>query len=265
MSQIPLKHFTTTVEALSRETGERLRELLENKHIYQRVHIDAERIVKETVPPNWDKDKLVPALLGSLETDPFFPHTGQTATADYGSDEHYSTPTLIVQNAKLFCDACGSTEAHAPIWYGDIANEMMRPTSRGAAFDSSSLSGLRFYYFVVQCQACRGEPTVFLVKRRKWDLYLEGRPPMEQVEVPAFVPKAERRLYRDALVALHGGKTLAALFYLRAFIETFARRVTKVSGKIVGDELMARYSQTLPAKQRDLMPSLREAYANLSE
>ena len=67
MSQIPLKHFTTTVEALSRETGERLRELLENKHIYQRVHIDAERIVKETVPPNWDKDKLVPALLGSLE------------------------------------------------------------------------------------------------------------------------------------------------------------------------------------------------------
>jgi hypothetical protein len=87
---------------------------------------------------------------------------------------------------------------------------------------------------------------------------------MEEVVVPTSIPKPERRLYRDAIVAAHGGKILAALFYLRVFIEAFARRVTKTSGRLTGEELMAAYNQSLPDKQRDLMPSLREWYAKLS-
>jgi hypothetical protein len=64
---------------------------------------------------------------------------------------------------------------------------------------------------------------------------------------------------------MHGGKILAALFYLRTFIEQFARRVTGTTGKETGDVIMERYSATLPANQRNMMPSLREWYGKLSE
>ncbi len=64
---------------------------------------------------------------------------------------------------------------------------------------------------------------------------------------------------------MHGGKTLAALFYLRTFIEQFARRITGTQGKETGDVIMDKYSATLPPRQRDAMPSLRDSYGRLSE
>jgi hypothetical protein len=42
---------------------------------------------------------------------------------------------------------------------------------------------------------------------------------MEYVDVPNHIPKQERDLFRDAMIAVHGGKALAGLFYLRTFIE----------------------------------------------
>jgi hypothetical protein len=88
---------------------------------------------------------------------------------------------------------------------------------------------------------------------------------MEQVEVPKYIPKEERLLFRDALIAAHGGKILAALFYLRVFIEQFARRVTGETGRRYGDELMEEYGKTLPDQYRSMMPSLREWFEKLSE
>ena len=57
---------------------------------------------------------------------------------------------------------------------------------------------------------------------------------------------------------------LAALFYLRIFIEQFARRVTGKTGKVTGDKIMDAYNETIPPKHRDSMPSLREWYDKLS-
>jgi hypothetical protein len=57
---------------------------------------------------------------------------------------------------------------------------------------------------------------------------------------------------------------LAALFYLRTFIEQFARRVTGTAGKSTGDELFDDYSKMLPTPMKDHMPSLREWYDKLS-
>jgi hypothetical protein len=88
---------------------------------------------------------------------------------------------------------------------------------------------------------------------------------MEYVEVPNYIPKSERDLFRDALIAVHGGKTLAGFFYLRTFIEQFARRLIGETGRRFGDELMEEYGKTLPPDQRDMMPSLREWYGRLSE
>ena len=88
---------------------------------------------------------------------------------------------------------------------------------------------------------------------------------MEHIELPAFVPKPERNIYRDALVALHGGKTPAAFFYLRAFIEHFARRQTGITDRRTGDEILNDYATTIPEDRRDSLTSLRPLYDQLSE
>jgi hypothetical protein len=79
------------------------------------------------------------------------------------------------------------------------------------------------------------------------------------------LPKSEKKFFRDALIAYHGGKTLAALFYLRTFLEQFARRVTGISGRETGESIMESYAATIPLNLRSTMPSLGEWYGKLSE
>jgi len=45
MSDFPLKTAPKAVEAISSELGNRLKELLESKHIYQRIRVDAEKVL----------------------------------------------------------------------------------------------------------------------------------------------------------------------------------------------------------------------------
>ena len=104
-----------------------------------------------------------------------------------------------------------------------------------------------------------------MVRRNGWDLFLEGRSPMEGVPVESFLPKDERAFFRNAIIAKNSGRALAGLFYLRTFIEQFARRKVSSSARLSGDELMSKYADTIPLPQRDQMPSLREWYDKLSE
>src|SRR4029077_1956592 len=115
------------------------------------------------------------------------------------------------------------------------------------------------------CQHCKSGVVSVIVKRSAWSLALHGRSPMEQIELPNFIPKPEQQLYRDVLIAMHGGKVLAALFYLRTFIEQFARRVTGITGKETGEVIMEKYAETVLHNHRDSMPSLRDWYGKLSE
>jgi hypothetical protein len=93
---------------------------------------------------------------------------------------------------------------------------------------------------------------------------LEGRAPIETVEVPNHIPEPERVHFRDAVVANATGKTLAGLFYLRTTIEQFARRVVGITGRATGDEIMVAYGETIPVDVRRRLPSLKEWYDRLS-
>jgi hypothetical protein len=116
-------------------------------------------------------------------------------------------------------------------------------------------------------------PSFFLIKSLKTmrpshrlnASLLRDRSQREHVEVPAYIPKDEKKWFRDAIIAFQSGKVLAALFYLRTFLEQFARRKTNLQNdRKTGDEIMAAYSQTLPDNLRDSMPSLGEWYDKLS-
>lgn len=256
------------IKSISKEASRALKALLETKHIYQSVVIEADPIIAA-----WRKKAesfgatIGPDDLG-FETQHFVLGEGQLHIVEHSGVE---TPalTLSVQNPKLFCAECGSGEVFKPLWYRNLASELNHPVAYPLAGRSQSLGeqfpGFELIFIALQCQLCCGKPDAFIVRKKGWRLILEGRSPMEHVEVPSFVPKPERNLFRDALIASHGGKILAALFYLRVFIEQFARRVLNETGRRYGAELMEEYGKTLPDDKRSLMPSLREWYEKLSE
>jgi len=168
--------------------------------------------------------------------------------------------TLIVSNVKLFCSKCDESEVSSPVWLAEMGNES------GQLWRSEeSQPVVQLFAISLQCQRCKGQLEGVIVRREGWRLSLHGRSPMERVNVPKYIPKEERNLFRDAMIAAHGGKILAALFYMRVFLEQFARSVTGETGRRHGDELMDEYGKTIPEAHRSTTPSLREWYDRLSE
>jgi hypothetical protein len=255
------------IRSISREAGRKLKTLLEEKHIYQQVVIDAKSLVAtwaakvRTMSPGIIIDET------EFDNQHLIIGTSQLNIAERGGPTNGSPVLmLLLENPKLFCPKCESSEVFMPVWYHDLTNELIKERRHseraGPAVDVPP--GFQLFTILLQCQRCMGRPEAVLIRRENWRLSLHGRSPMEYVDVPKFIPKEERNLFRDAMVAAHGGKTLAALFYLRVFIEQFARRVTGEQGRRFGDELMEEYGKTLPAAHRGSMPSLREWYEKLS-
>ncbi len=120
-------------------------------------------------------------------------------------------PTLILKNPKMFCLPCDGREAFSLVWSNDLANELAKASRLESGSAARLRLGAQLLYLAYQCQHCKGEPIGVLIKREEWQLWLHGRSPMEEVEVPSFIPRPERHPFRDALVAMHDGKTLAAV------------------------------------------------------
>ena len=243
---------------LGAKASEELKNLLENKHLYQHVSINPAEIIKQqleqetrpnfkTILFDWSAQEL-PRLRFSL-----------------GAAQATATLTLTLLHASLYCGKCERREAFAPIWYRDVSNEIRRLVVTGEVKQVPLPDGFQMFFLVYQCQRCLGIPEGFLVRRRNWTLGLHGRSPIELVEVPAYLPKSESWLYRDAVIAFNSGKILAGLFYLRTFIEQFARRSTGRTGKVTGDEILDEYYKALPSPAKDQMPSLRVWYDRLSD
>lgn len=259
------------VRILQDLASKQLKILLENKHLYQRVSFELKKEVEslqsEVIP---SEVSLFQAFVrDGLPNERLAPSSQRLFTASKGSQEGpVEVSSLMIGNVKLFCSACKEREIFSPLWYRDIHNELRKPTRTPIRELEETPGGkvVQLFCLVYECQRCKGEPDGFLVRREGWHLILDGRSPMEHIEVPNHIPKPERPFFRDAMIAMHGGKTLAALFYLRKLIEQFARRQTGKCGlRATGDEIMEAYSATLPPQQRDQMPSLKESYDKLSE
>jgi hypothetical protein len=256
------------LKGIGREAADKLKLLLEQRHIYQQVVIEGETLIAP-----W-KAKKQTALLGIIEEEPDFDKQNFTLADTQiclvevgGPGEERWKLTLVVENVKLFCSQCEASEVFMPVWYQDLTDELGKGQrySRRAGPDVTVPPGFQLFALLLQCQRCTGKPEAVLIRREGWRLSLHGRSPMEYVEVPKYIPKQERHLFRDAIIAGHSGKTLAGLFYLRTFIEQFARRVTGETGRRPGNEIMEDYGKTLPERHRGSMPSLREWYERLSE
>jgi hypothetical protein len=245
-------------------TGEQLKILLETKHLYQKVSIQPTAIITQLKEKlGGDKEyylgKIQEGLRQRLNLTERPTFTGDTLDL-----------WLPVKNIKLFCERCDAREAFRPILHSDITFQVhtKHKTQKLLGTEPFKIQfpdNLQLFALVYQCQRCEFLPTAFIVRRAGTDLFLEGRSPIEHVELPKFIPKEEQKWFRDAVVAFQTGKVLAALFYLRTFIEQFARRKTNTLGdKKTGDEILSAYAETISKNLRDTMPSLAEWYDKLS-
>jgi hypothetical protein len=253
-----------------------LKLLLETKHLYQKVSLQPDELLAELAPPIPGPSPL--GRIGENENDTFqqwasgFLDERLTVSETLVFDNKHPVRCLVVTNVKLFCAKCDCKEAFRPIWVEDVTNQIRLLHHQQKVAVSRPVSTLSFWasfqniVLVFQCQRCEGKPVVFLLRRDGRDLYLEGRSPIEYVEIHSSLPKKEGKWFRDAIVAHQSGKTLAGLFYLRTFIEQFARRMTGMLDiKETGDTILSAYSEGLHPKVRDSAPSLREWYEKLSE
>lgn len=178
-------------------------------------------------------------------------------------------PPLQLPSVRVSCGSkrCkGSIQPHNS-GFGGLKHEIQ-------SFDiQQNGSKVQIYSFPYQCQNCKEEPLVFLVKRDGFKLTLVGRSQFPEILVPDFIPKEQRKLFRNAVIVNQANFTLAATLYLRALIEQhFYRTIPAVEieairmkGSPRGDELAELYAKTLPNGFPSDFPSLKKAYADLSE
>lgn len=256
------------ITRLSALAGQELKNLLEDRHLYQFVRIAANEILKEAIDAERQgnlKNYLYNWFQKEVQDIPFTLARQQLFVLNRSSARHEPSLTLLLQNVGLFCRNCKRKEAFAPVWFVDGANEIRKMMTTGTIGQIALPSTSQVFFLTYQCQRCLGKPESFLVSREKWTLGLHGRSPIELVEMPAYIPTLESHFYRDAVIAYNSGKLLAAIFYLRTFIEQFARRMTGLTGRVSGDEILDEYYKGLPSPTKDQMPSLREWYDKLSE
>jgi len=263
--------MSETVDKAKREIideySRSLKILLETKHLYQKVTIDFDSVKgkfrKQVQPQDAAHLLYFDKALGEFAQERLAPSHVVLVAVSRGVPGQVLA-TLLLKNIKIYCNKCKSSEVFQPVWFVDAANEILKRNVTGELMEYPLKDNFQMVLLVFQCQLCKSDPEGFLIRRAGHSLYLEGRSPIEHVSLPAYIPKQESRLFSDAIIAFNAGKILAGLFYLRAFIEQFARRQTKTVGKVTGDVIMESYGKLLPEDLRNRIPSLKECYEKLS-
>lgn len=242
--------------------AEALKRLLETKHLYQSVVVNADDFENDF----WNRvSNDVKDHLGSND---IFPddgfHMPWNPDEDYGvtpiSANRLGVPRVVFKplHVKVFCRICQRVEPFNPVAAGSAVDSTKyeRPIIKGEPAIE------QVYSFTLLCQSCKRFPEVFLVRRTGPKLVLSGRSPMEHVPVPQFVPKEIEQYYSGSVIAYQSGQTLAALFLLRTACEQWARKFA--DPRDFADDAMKKYMAKLPEDFKSRFPSLPDIYSKLS-
>lgn len=235
--------------------------LLEEKHLYQSVEAVEFDQIAQSISRRIPMDNVKVAfekLVRDVTASPII----VSETISFTREKPLEL-TLLLQNVKLYCSRCGERETFSPVWYTD-ATRGLRERNSSDHRVAIPPHGFQLFAAVFQCETCKSMPVSFFIERRNWKLTLAGRSPFEEVAVPKYVPRPEKKLFTDAIVAARTGNALAGLFYLRCFIEQFGRRQTGIRDRQTGETILDAYQATLPPDKRDHMPSLKSWYERLS-
>lgn len=279
--------FSNLDDVVSRKVLSALKELLETKHLYQSVQIsekDFDEAINRLIEIH--KQEVAKAEPGmKLDGTPYLENRVKRLKQELGNllycNWYFYTesnpppgaqpvgavdlPPLLLPSVKVSCRSkqCkGSIQPHNAGFDGWRYGVM--------EFDYQKTGLIQIFSLPYQCQNCREEPLVFLVTRENLKLTLVGRSQFPEVLVPNFIPDAQRKFYRNTIVAEQTNFVLASALYLRTVIEQHfyaivpKEKINAIKGNPTGDELADLYAETLPQNFPSNFPSLKKAYDDLS-
>lgn len=268
-TMLPMKFYRTVGAALGDYPQEvakfvenAVRDLLQNKHLYQSSTIDTAAIANNFL--RRVEGNAVDQVKRGLSDAKFLPWAVQDseniqamiASLRPGTEGAYVL--WRAPDVKLFCKRCDRREPFNSVSSSNLL-ERSDPGKGGVRFKNSIHQVFTLSYL---CQSCKAVPEVFLVQRIDAKLTLAGRSPMEQVEVSPTIHRAVSKYYSGAVIAFQSGQTLAALFLFRTLCEQWCRQFAVAEEK--ADQAIEKYMISLPQDFKARFPSLRDLYSDLS-
>jgi hypothetical protein len=237
-----------------------VKELLENKHLYQSVTVDMTKADADLVSRMAD-----PRMWGHVLQQSNHLQTGNwiavERSLEYGQQVQ---ARFYVPDVKLYCGntKCRRLEAFNLVSVESFLERSHNPVSRQVTVTFGN-PVVQLFAISFLCQSCKLIPEAFLIRRVGNKLTLCGRAPMEHVAVPSPIPKEIEKFYSGAVIAHQSGQTLAGIFMFRTLIEQWARSKVQQSYDRA-DELIDAYMETLPGDFKGRFESMRALYGDLS-
>src|SRR6266446_6208730 len=144
------------IALLNAKASEELKNLLENKHLYKHVKINAPEILKQQTDAEKQANlKIYLADWGTKELPKlrFVLADRSLSLVSKGSSTPHLVLTLVPPNASLFCGKCGRREAFAPVWYSDATYEINK-LNLHASKQITLPDSFQLFFLVYQCQRC---------------------------------------------------------------------------------------------------------------
>lgn len=268
---------------IGEQLTERLRELLEQKHLYQSVVLDLEvettsvekRIAAAAIRHSGTTvidEQLHELFRGDVRqmlNGEWFPDEDapQRVTA-YGDEETEGQVLFASPYVRLYCQSreCKQIQPFVPVRSTAlIGREDARGYSRGGHteihYAEDNTGAFQTFALLYRCSGCRKAPEAFVIRRVGMKLTLCGRSPMEFVPVPPHLPESMHRFYRSAVIAHQSGETLPANFLLRTLIEQWVQERHQSPS---ADAALNTYMASLEDDFKRRFPSLKSLYAILS-
>lgn len=250
----------TAKDLIEEAVKQAFKDLIEEKHLYQRVSLDSEYLKEgENVLVAEAEEAYAgdPHSLGKVNEyreelkeniDSYRNDEWQIKSQDISQGLAVRNPRFSLPTVKIYCAGhkCKEKQTYLP------------DTDR--SYHSEYTYQYTLHY---KCSYCNSK-VVLLISRRSSDLILCGRYPMERVICPKYIPKDFAKYYSDSVVAYNSGQILPAIFMLRVFIEQYMRSITGIDDKTTGDTIADAYAETLDTSLKGKCPSLKKAYDNLS-
>ncbi|MDY6868022.1 MAG: hypothetical protein SVT56_08970 [Chloroflexota bacterium] len=270
---------------------EKIRELIQEKHLYQKVRIQEKEIRSlisypetfnhsdteylENIQSFLNRQKNKKWKLAGFQNEKdivkggfYMGEKGKPVAPDilgYSSPEQrkphlHEHPQIqdadfIIPNVEIFCDNCTSTKLFSPRDFY---------SSEGIFYSN------QFFFIVFKCQMCNHQKVSFLINRIENYLILVGRSQFNSQAPDPVFPKdnAYLKLISRAKISHDsGGFDIAAISYLRLFIEKYVRDETGILTREENwniSEICEEYAKSIPVKIRDIIPSLKTIYEDLS-
>lgn len=272
MTDTPKEHILLKAD-YEHEAASAIKELLETKHLYQSVAFGEDlkkKIMAQDLPSILSKSKSARGHASEILRG-YWNLIADKQSWEGADPIHMGPPPgpshirIVLPRIKVTCGKCKTQNApHIPFGAHEHRPNWNESADRNSA-GSQAIQVLSFKYVCQSCDLSQQSILCFMVTRKGEKLTLSGRSELEEVSIPKSIPSEESKLLSNAIITNQASMPLAGIFYLRAFVEQYLRRITGISDTATpGDVLAEEYHKLLPDEFPSKFKSMKKIYRSLS-